>query len=290
MSSKSKGILFIILAALSFALMNTCVRLAGDINTFEKAFFRNFVAALITGVIMLRQHVPTKLSRESRRLVLGRVLLGTLGLVCNFYAVSRINLADANMLNKMSPFFAVVFSALLLKEKMSLRQLLIVLGAFAASLLIIKPSPANLQLFPSLVGALGGVAAGAAYTCLRGATTHGTPRTLVVFCFSAFSTLAMLPLALLNFTMPSPVQLLWLLLCGVFGACGQFSITAAYTFAPAREISVYDYSQIIFSALLGFFIFGQIPDALSFLGYGIIILLALINSGHIQIGRERGAA
>ena len=290
MSSKSKGILFIILAALSFALMNTCVRLAGDINTFEKAFFRNFVAALITGVIMLRQHVPTKLSRESRRLVLGRVVLGTLGLVCNFYAVSRINLADANMLNKMSPFFAVVFSALLLKEKMSLRQLLIVLGAFAASLLIIKPSPANLQLFPSLVGALGGVAAGAAYTCLRGATTHGTPRTLVVFCFSAFSTLAMLPLALLNFTLPSPVQLLWLLLCGVFGACGQFSITAAYTFAPAREISVYDYSQIIFSALLGFFIFGQIPDALSFLGYGIIILLALINSGHIQIGRKRGAA
>ena len=290
MSSKSKGILFIILAALSFAMMNTCVRLAGDINTFEKAFFRNFVAALITGVIMLRQHVPTKLSRESRRLVLGRVVLGTLGLVCNFYAVSRINLADANMLNKMSPFFAVVFSALLLKEKMSLRQLLIVLGAFAASLLIIKPSPANLQLFPSLVGALGGVAAGAAYTCLRGATTHGTPRTLVVFCFSAFSTLAMLPLALLNFTMPNPVQLLWLLLCGVFGACGQFSITAAYTFAPAREISVYDYSQIIFSALLGFFIFDQIPDALSFLGYGIIILLALINSGYIQIGRKRGAA
>ena len=290
MSSKSKGILFIVLAALSFALMNTCVRLAGDINTFEKAFFRNFVAALITGVIMLRSRVPAKLNRESRLLVLGRVLLGTLGLVCNFYAVSRINLADANMLNKLSPFFAVIFSALLLKEKMSLRQLLIVLGAFAASLLIIKPTPANLQLVPSLVGALGGVAAGGAYTCLRGATTHGAPRTLVVFCFSVFSTLVMLPLALINFTLPSPLQLLWLLLCGVFGACGQFSITAAYTFAPAREIAVYDYSQIIFSALLGFFIFDQLPDALSFLGYTIIILLALINSGHIQIGRKKGTA
>lgn len=290
MSSKSKGILFIVLAALSFALMNTCVRLTGDINTFEKAFFRNFVAALITGVIMLRNRVPAKLNRESRLLVLGRVLLGTLGLVCNFYAVSRINLADANMLNKLSPFFAVIFSALLLKEKMSLRQLLIVLGAFAASLLIIKPTPANLQLVPSLVGALGGVAAGGAYTCLRGATTHGAPRTLVVFCFSVFSTLVMLPLALINFTLPSPLQLLWLLLCGVFGACGQFSITAAYTFAPAREIAVYDYSQIIFSALLGFFIFDQLPDALSFLGYTIIILLALINSGHIQIGRKKGTA
>lgn len=290
MSSKSKGILFIVLAALSFAMMSVCVRMAGEISTFEKAFFRNFVAVLITGIMMLRQRIPTKLNRESLRFMLWRAALGTLGLVCNFYAVSRINLADANMLNKLSPFFAVLFSALLLKEKMSLRQLLIVLGAFGGSLLIIKPSPANLQLLPSLVGALGGVAAGAAYTCLRGATTHGAPRTFVVFFFSAFSTLVMLPLALLNFTMPSPMQLLWLLLCGVFGACGQFSITAAYTFAPAREISVYDYSQIIFSALLGFFFFDQIPDALSFLGYGVIILLALINSGRIQIGRKKGTA
>ena len=72
MSSKSKGILFIILAALSFALMSVCVRLAGEISTFEKAFFRNLVAALITGFIMLRQHVPTELSRESRRFVLWR--------------------------------------------------------------------------------------------------------------------------------------------------------------------------------------------------------------------------
>ena len=290
MSSKSKGILFILLAALSFAMMSVCVRLAGDINTFEKAFFRNLVAVLITGVLMLRQHIPAKLKRESRPFVLWRAVLGTLGLVCNFYAVSRINLADANMLNKLSPFFAVVFSTLLLKEKMRLRQLLIVLGAFAASLLILKPSPANLQLLPSLVGALGGVAAGGAYTCLRGATTHGAPRTFVIFFFSVFSTLVILPLALLNFTMPSPVQLLWLLLCGVFAACGQFSITAVYTFAPAREISVYDYSQIIFSALLGFFIFGQVPDGLSFLGYGIIILLALINSGHIHIGTKKGTA
>lgn len=286
MSDRSKGILFVLLAALSFALMTACVRLAGEISTFEKAFFRNFVAMLITGTILLRQHVPIKCNREGRRFLLGRAIFGTLGLICNFYAVSRINLADANMLNKMSPFFAVLFSALLLKEKMSLKQLLVVLGAFGGSLLIIKPSPANLQLLPSLVGAAGGIAAGAAYACLRGATTHGAPRTFVIFFFSVFSSLTLLPLALMNFTMPSPMQLLWLLLCGVFGACGQFSITAAYTFAPAREISVYDYSQIVFSALMGFFLFGQIPDALSFLGYGILLLLVLIHSGHITIGRE----
>ena len=103
--------------------------------------------------------------------------------------------------------------------------------------------------------------------------------------------MTLLPLALLEFSLPSPEQLLWLLLCGVFGACGQFSITAAYSYAPAREISVYDYSQIIFSALLGLLLFDQLPDALSFAGYGIIILLALINSGHISIKmRAKGSA
>ena len=291
MSNKSKAIIFILLAGLSFASMSACVRLAGDVSTFEKAFFRNFVALLITAPMMIKGHVPRKLNRESRRFIWMRAIFGMVGLVCNYYAIGKINLADANMLNKMSPFFAVIFSSLLLGEKMSAKQMLIVLGAFAGSLLIIKPSPSNLLLGPAIVGAIGGMGAGAAYSCLRGATTHGAARTYVVFFFSAFSTLAMLPMALLDFSMPSPEQVLWLLLCGVFGACGQFSITAAYSYAPAREISVYDYSQIIFSALLGLLLFDQLPDALSFAGYGIIILLALINSGHISIKKiSKGSA
>ena len=291
MSNKSKGIIFILLAGLSFASMSACVRLAGDVSTFEKAFFRNFVGLLITAPMMIKRHVPRKLNRESRHFIWMRAIFGTVGLVCNYYAIGKINLADANMLNKMSPFFAVIFSSLLLGEKMSAKQMLIVLGAFAGSLLIIKPSPSNLLLGPAIVGAIGGMGAGAAYSCLRGATTRGAARTYVVFFFSAFSTLAMLPLALLDFSQPSPEQVLWLLLCGVFGACGQFSITAAYSYAPAREISVYDYSQIIFSALLGLLLFDQLPDALSFAGYGIIILLALINSGHISIKKiSKGSA
>ena len=70
-------------------------------------------------------------------------------------------------------------------------------------------------------------------------------------------------------------QLLILLLAGLSAAGGQFSITAAYSYAPAREISVYDYSQILFSAGLGYFAFGQIPDWMSWLGYLIICSMAV---------------
>ena len=71
-------------------------------------------------------------------------------------------------------------------------------------------------------------------------------------------------------------QLGSLLLAGVAAAGGQFSITAAYTNAPAKEISVYDYSQVIFAAILGFFFFAQIPDIYSVLGYIIICGISII--------------
>ena len=71
-------------------------------------------------------------------------------------------------------------------------------------------------------------------------------------------------------------QLLCLLGAGLSASGGQFAITAAYSYAPAKEISVYDYSQIIFAAALGYFMFGQIPDTLSFIGYLIIVSMAVL--------------
>ncbi|MEZ3470780.1 MAG: EamA family transporter, partial [Schaedlerella sp.] len=82
------------------------------------------------------------------------------------------------------------------------------------------------------------------------------------------------PYLLFGFCPMSAAQLLCLLLAGLSAAGGQFAITAAYFHAPAKEISVYDYSQILFSAVLGFFVFGQIPDVLSWTGYVIICSMA----------------
>ncbi len=82
---------------------------------------------------------------------------------------------------------------------------------------------------------------------------------------------------ILDFKPMSLLQLTYLLLAGLSAAFGQFAITSAYCHAPAREISVFDYSQIIFSAILGFIAFHQIPDTLSFAGYAVIILTAVAN-------------
>ena len=271
MSNRTKGTICILLAALSFALMSTFVRLAGDIPSLQKAFFRNFVAMIFAFLIMLKNHGPFH-PPEKRHwlLLLARAAFGTVGLICNFYAVDHLNLSDASMLNKMSPFFAIIVSYFLLREKLTLWQGIGVIAAFLGSLLIIKPDPANMALGPSLIGLLGGFGAGVAYTFVRLMSKKGIHSSLIVFVFSTFSCLVCLPYFILVHAPMRLSQLGCLLMAGVFGCSGQFAITSAYRFAPAKEISVYDYTQVIFAALLGWAFFAQLPDLWSLLGYVVI--------------------
>ena len=277
MDRRLKGAALIMVSAFFFALMAVFVRLAGDLPSVQKSFFRNLVAVAVAAGALARQKPALRMGRREWQLMFLRSAFGTLGILCNFYAVDHLLLADASMLNKMSPFFALILSALLLKEKLTPFQCAVVLAAFGGVLLVVKPTGQNLQLLPALVGLAGGFGAGFAYTMVRALGKRGVAGPFIVFCFSSFSCLATLPVMAADFAPMSPAQLGLLLLAGGAAAVGQFTITAAYTCAPAREISVFDYSQILFSALLGFLFFRQTPDALSWVGYLVICCAAAAN-------------
>jgi len=274
-SNTVKGILCILASAFFFALMNLCVRLSGDLPSMQKSFFRNFVAFFFALAFMRRKKIWFSGKSSNILPLILRSVFGTVGILCNFYAVDHLVLADASMLNKMSPFFAIIFSCLILKEKVSPFQAMAVGGAFLGSLLIIKPTVIGMDLFPAVLGFLGGMGAGAAYTMVRYLSERGEKGPFIVCFFSGFSCLVTLPFLIFSFYPMTIWQLAILLLAGLCAAGGQFTITAAYSYAPAREISVYDYSQIVFSAVLGYCVFGQIPDVLSWLGYLIICSMAV---------------
>ncbi len=276
MNKKYKAIIYIILSAFCFAFMNLFVRLSGEIPSFQKCFFRNFVALFFALFVLLKNRQSFKWKKGNFKFLLLRSAVGTLGIVCNFYAIDHIPLADASILNKMSPFFVIIFSFLILKERLTFLQGAAVFIAFIGTLFIIKPSFQNIDLFPSIVGLLGGLSAGFAYTMVRVLGTKGENGSLIVFFFSAFSCIAMLPYLIFDFHPMELWQLLMLIGAGLSAAGGQFSITAAYYNAPAREISVYDYSQIIFATLLGLIFLGELPDLYSFIGYAVIISMALL--------------
>ena len=277
-SPKYKGIFFILLAALCFACMNVCVRLSGDVPTIQKSFFRNIVAFAIASYVLIKSGEGFRPANiKNWPLFLARSLFGTFGILSNFYAVDHLLLSDASMLNKMSPFFAIIASFFLLKEKINAKQIFILIGAFVGMLFVVKPSFANIDVLPAFIGVLGGACAGTAYTFVRKLGQVGERNALIVFVFSGFSCLVALPFIIFDYCPMEPYSWISLLGAGVFAAGGQFSVTAAYCNAPAKEISVYDYSQVIFSAALGFFIFGDIPDWLSIIGYMVICGMAVIN-------------
>ncbi len=274
-SSKNKGIMYILCAAVCFSLMSLFVRLADDLPTMQKSFFRNLVALIFAFIILKKQRVPLRAGKGNTHLLLLRSFFGTFGIVCNFYAIDRLPLSDANMLNKLSPFFAIIFSFFILKEKPRLYQILCVITAFVGTLFILKPGLDSMMTFPALVGLLGGCGAGAAYTYVRKLSERGVKGPFIVFFFSAFSCCLALPFLILDYEPMTLTQLCFLLLAGLAASGGQFSITAAYANAPAKEISVYDYSQIVFSALWGMLFFQELPDAVSVVGYVIIFAASL---------------
>lgn len=270
MSEKNKGICYILLAAVCFSLMSLFVRLSGDIPSIQKSLFRNLVALIFAAVILRKEKIPFRAGKGNTKYLVLRAVFGTLGIFCNFYAIDHLALSDANMLNKLSPFFAIIFSYFLLKERAAFYQVICVIIAFIGTLFILRPGFDNIVTFPALIGLLGGLGAGAAYTMVRKLSERGVKGPFIVFFFSAFSCCAALPFCIFSYTPMEPWQLGYLLLAGLAASGGQFSITAAYAHAPAKEISVYDYSQIIFSSLWGILFLGEFPDWTSIVGYLII--------------------
>lgn len=270
LTERNKGIFFIILAAFFFSLMSLFVRLSGDIPSMQKSFFRNVVALVFAIIILCKNHISFLPRKENLLLLILRASFGTLGLFCNFYAIGKLPLSDANMLNKLSPFFAIIFSFLLLKEKVAPYQVICVISAFIGTLFILRPGFDNMVTFPALIGLLGGLGAGIAYTMVRILSGRGEHGPYIVFFFSAFSCLASLPFFIFSYTPMTLKQVGFLLLAGLAASGGQFSITAAYSHAPAKEISVYDYTQIVFSSLWGILFLGEFPTVASIIGYVII--------------------
>src|SRR5699024_4952236 len=267
-SDRTKGIAFIILSALGFALMSACVKLAGDLPNFQKVFFRNLVSAIIALYLILKHKGSFTGKRESRNLLLMRSTFGTIGVILNFYAIDKLVLSDANMLNKLSPFLSVILCALFLKEKINRKQIVSIIIAFIGALLIIKPT-FSIAIIPYLAGIFGALFAASAYTCLRVLGKKEESYTIVFF-FSMFSLITTFPMFIYVYEPMTISQLIYLLLAGLFASLGQFGITLAYRYAPAKEISIFDYTNIIFSAILSIFIFNQYQYILSIERYIVV--------------------
>ena len=170
---------------------------------------------------------------------------------------------------KLNPFWTILLSLIFLKEYIQKYQITAMLVAIVGMLFVVKPEFSS-EILPALTGLLSGIFAASAYTAVRALSTREAPYT-IVFYFSFFSVIALLPFVIFTYEPMSRIQIIYLVLAGLSAAVGQIGITVAYSYAPAKDISIFTYASIIFTALIGFVLFKEAPDFYAVIGYIIIL-------------------
>ena len=273
-----KGIFCIIIAGFGFALMSLFVKLSGDLPSMQKGFFRNIIAVFISSIPLIKHWRVINIPRNNTGwlVLISRSVFGTIGLVLNFYAISHISLADSSIIQKLSPFIIIILSYIFFKEEMTRFQFFAIIIAFVGIILIIKPSGNDIISMGALAALSGALCAGIAYTCVRYLGTHNISGEFIIFFFSSLSSLMLLPYLILDYRTMTYYQLSMLLLAGISATIGQYGVTFAYKFAAAKNISVFDYSQVLFSGIFGYMFFGEFPDFQSLIGYIIVISVGIV--------------
>ena len=274
--AKNLGPIYIVASSFFFALMAVFIRYSQEKPIFEQVVFRNLVISVLMFLLVVKEkRVHEMKVRDGKKEIFLRSLFGFIGMVCNFYAVKHLNIADATAIAKISPFFIMIFAALMLGEELEKHSILAILFSIVGMFMVVKPKFDG-SMVPSLVALAGALSAAMAMIMLSsvGKKVRGE---IIILYFGIFSTIACLPFLVGNFIIPKGKDLANLLMIGVSAGFGQLFLTMGYKLGKASEISVYNFSQIIFSILMGYFLFNERTDLISLTGMAIIILSAYYN-------------
>ncbi len=278
LNDKQQAVLYMIFSALAFSLMGVFVKLTGEVPVIQKTLIRSAVIANISFVMLKFHHISIFPIRQLKLLTL-RSFTGTVAIVMNYYALDHLILSDATVLFRLNTVFVIIFSWIFLKEHISKRQFSVIIIAFIGVLFVIKPE-LSFDFIPYTIAILGAAGAALSYTMLR-KLGEGTHPSVVVFFFAMFTFVSLLPFVIASYEPMTDIQLLYAILAGVCAVGGQYGVTLAYKHAQAKEVSIYNYFGVIFSAIFGLIIFNSHPDVWSVLGY-IIIFISAVRMRKVQ--------
>lgn len=235
-------------AGMCFAALAVMVKELSHIPPSTKLFFRNVVMFIVATVMIMKSKQSFK--GNNQKLLILRSLLGLGGTLCYFIALSKLDaVADAIILNKLSPVFILIFASIFLKEKFGKTEIAVVLLGLAGAVLIIRPT-FDASMLPALLGFVSAIFAGGAYVCVRELGKNNNPPT-VMWYFALISIVGIIPVMFIEgFAVIDFSDALILLAVGILGSIGQYMITLAYKLAPVTKISVYIYSDVIFAILV----------------------------------------
>lgn len=270
-----------LLSALGFSLMAVCVKAVSryDIPVLEIVAARALVSMVISYLDVKRKRIS--LWGNHKPLLIARGAVGAVALICVYYAVTTLPLAEATILQYLHPIFTALLAFLFLKEAVQRSTLICILLSIIGLVIMVKPdllfgTVSELPLISVLAALAGALGSAIAYVIVR-RLSQTEDSSVIIFYFPMIALPFSIALLGDNFVMPGTEALLLLLLVGIFTQVGQVGLTKAMQHDDASKATAYSYVQVIFALLLGWVFFSEIPTLWTMIGGGLIIIGALIN-------------
>jgi len=270
------GIRYMAAAAFFFSIMSLLVKVAGQrLPTQEVVLARAAVGAALSWAALRARGVSPW--GNNRKLLLLRGLVGYVALSCFFFALTRLPLADATVIQYTNPVFTALLAAVFLAESIRRRDLLLTLVSLAGVVLMTRPSflfgglEERLDPFAVGVALAGAIFSAGAYVAVRRLGRTDDPL-VIVFWFAAIATAGAIPFTAMEALMPTPLEWLLLLSIGVVTQIAQVFMTRGLREERAGRAMAVAYMQIVFAALWGALFFAELPDLWGAAGAILIIL------------------
>jgi drug/metabolite transporter (DMT)-like permease len=292
----SKGILLKLISAVVFAVMGALVRFLGTRYPIgEVVFYRSaFAIVPVMAVYAWRGELASVVRTERPFGQAGRGAISIVGMFCNFGALARLPLVEANAISFTSPLFSVALAALVLKERVRIYRWSAVIVGFLGVLVVLSPHLSGDELV--LAAASATTVAGLGYALTGAFANAGTviqtrrlaqseTTSSIVFYFSLFCALAGLVTWPFGWVSPSGIEFAILVGIGILGGAGHIFLTESYRYASASVVAPFDYTTMIWALILGYALFGETPTIMIVIGS-----LIIVAAGLFVIWRERQLA
>ncbi|MCP4991021.1 MAG: DMT family transporter [Colwellia sp.] len=270
-----------LISALGFSLMSACVKEVSELGipVLEIVAARAIVSSIISYVDIKRKNIS--IWGNNKPLLIARGLLGAFALMFVYYAVTTLPLAEATVLQYLHPVFTAVLALFFLKEVIQRSTIACIVISLFGLFIIIQP---NLQLdstvqYPWLsisAGVLGALGSSIAYIIIK-KLTKTDDSSVIIFYFPMIAFPISMILLGSDFVLPSLLATGLLVLVGIFTQIGQVGLTKALNSADASKATAYAYVQVLFSVLIGWLYFSEVPVLTTIIGGGLILIGALVN-------------
>ncbi|TCP62967.1 drug/metabolite transporter (DMT)-like permease [Rhodovulum bhavnagarense] len=271
--SPLNGILWMLATGASFVGVLVCVKIVGDAVPAPEAAFLRFLFGLVFLVPTLVALMRDGIGRGALMLHGWRGLVHAAGVICWFYAMTRIPLAEVTAMNYLNPVYVTIGAALVFGERLALRRIIAIVVAFAGVLVILRPGFREVSdghiamLFTALFF-------GASYLLAKKLSERESAA-VVVAMMSVTVTVLLAPIAIAVWVWPTPGQAVWLFLVAAFGTAGHYTMTRAFRAAPLTVTQPVTFLQLVWAVLLGWLVFEEPVDIWVLLG-GVMIVGAVV--------------